>query len=58
MLKLYAGYNQKLGIVQMKIGTMNQAIYPASGTLDDWAYAGSWDQTVPKKCIENNYNYQ
>lgn len=35
---------------------MTESIYPAAGTLDDWAYAGSWDNTVPKKC--DNYEFE
>ena len=34
---------------------MNQVIYPAQGTLDDWAYAGSWDSSVPKTCTHYSY---
>ncbi len=29
---------------------MDQIIYPAQGTLDDWAYAGSWSQSAKYKC--------
>lgn len=50
MLYFYAGSNLKIGMRKMEIGTMSEAIYPARGTLDDWAYAGSWGTTTPKKC--------
>jgi hypothetical protein len=46
MLKFYGGSNQIIKMSEFKIGTMNEVIYPASGTFDDWAYAGSW---YPKK---------
>lgn len=32
-----------MGTSIYKLGQMNQIIYPAEGTFDDWAYAGSWD---------------
>lgn len=42
MMKFYGGYNKRLGISEFKTGTMDEVVYPADGTLDDWAYAGSW----------------
>ena len=43
MLKYQGGSNSKMNLRKFKIGTMTESIYPAVGTLDDWAYAGSWD---------------
>lgn len=40
----------------MKIGTMSESIYPANGTLDDWAYGGSWDTSVPLKCKKYQFD--
>ena len=39
----------------MKVGTMNEVIYPASGTLDDWAFSASWAVDVPSKCDKYDY---
>jgi hypothetical protein len=33
------GYNKELNMEKFKVGTMTEVIYPAIGTLDDWAYA-------------------
>jgi hypothetical protein len=57
MLQFYGGYNNHrlFQMKKLKIGTMNEVVYPATGTLDDWAYAGNWDQSVPAKC--DNYVY-
>lgn len=34
---------------------MDEVVYPAEGTFDDWAYAASWAESVPPKC--HNYTY-
>lgn len=34
---------------------MSEVIYPAVGTLDDWAYSGSWSQSTPPQC--KNFSY-
>ena len=33
------GENKELGIKAFRVGTMDEVIYPARGSLDDWAYA-------------------
>jgi hypothetical protein len=53
MLKFFGGSNKKMEINELSIGTMDEVVYPARGTLDDWAYAGSWFSSVPPTC--NNY---
>ena len=55
MLHFRGGYNPRLSIPQFSLGTMTESVYPAPGTLDDWAYAGSWDPSVPHRC--NAYQY-
>ena len=36
---------------RIKTGQMNNILYSAEGTFDDWAYAGSWDSKNPiKRC--------
>lgn len=39
---MYGGSNQRMKINPFDIGTMDKVVYPAQGTFDDWAYAGSW----------------
>jgi len=53
MLKFYGGYNKKANINSFKTGTMDEIIYPASGTFDDWAYAASW---YPKKVNSKSFS--
>lgn len=55
MLKLYGGYNERMRIEPFEIGTMDRVVYPAEGTFDDWAYAGSWAESVPFKCDKHTY---
>jgi hypothetical protein len=33
-----------------KLGTMNEVIYPARGTFDDWAYAAGKFPALITKC--------
>jgi hypothetical protein len=37
------------------VGRMNPLVYPVHGGMEDWAYAGSWDdRSVVNPCIQNN----
>jgi len=40
-MKRVAGSNSALQMHPFKVGTMDEVIYPATGTLDDWAYAAT-----------------
>ncbi len=42
----YAGNSETLGIQSYRIGSMNSALYPVRGGMEDWAYAGSWDTSI------------
>lgn len=42
-----AGENPSKGIDKYLEGTMNEVVYPVNGGLEDWVYAGGW---------ENNYS--
>ena len=33
---------------------MNEVVYPATGTLDDWAYAAGRFPSIITKCDKNN----
>lgn len=55
MLKFYGGKNSRINMKEFKIGTMTESIYPAEGTFDDWAYAASWDDSVPSNCSTYNF---
>lgn len=48
MMGREGGNSSKLD--QFKIGTMNEVIYPAIGTFDDWAYAAGKLSGVITKC--------
>ena len=49
MMARVGGENKGLGMKEFRIGTMNEAIYPATGTLDDWAYAvGKYPEIITK----------
>ena len=49
MLQFYAGYNPRIAINKPEIGTIGELSSSATGNLNDWAYAGSWDATAPKQ---------
>ena len=46
----------RLGISNYPVGTLNKIIYPADGTLEDWAYSGAEDQTANKKCADFDHS--
>lgn len=56
LMKRVGGENKKLGMTGFKAGTMNEVIYPASGSLDDWAYAVGRYPSIITAC--DNYQYQ
>jgi hypothetical protein len=37
----------------IRIGQMNDVIYSAEGTFEDWAYGESWDIKNPTKTCRN-----
>jgi hypothetical protein len=39
MMQRVGGESKELGLPNFPIGTMDEVIYPAQGTFDDWAYA-------------------
>lgn len=39
MMKKVGGENEKNGMTPFKVGTMDEVVYAAQGTFDDWAYA-------------------
>jgi predicted deacylase len=56
MLQRQGGESRPLGLTKFRIGTMDEVVYPASGTFDDWAYAvGKFPQIITK-C--NGYSYE
>ena len=48
MMGREGGFNKKLD--KFTIGTMDEVIYPATGTFDDWAYAAGKYNDVITKC--------
>lgn len=41
----------------VRTGTMNDIVYPVNGGLEDWAYAGGWDNSaVSSKCSDLHFN--
>ena len=38
--------NSVLEIDQYDVGLLNTVVYPVNGGLEDWAYAGSWEDKV------------
>lgn len=55
VMKLVGGANSKIGMPEMRFGTMDEVIYPARGTFDDWAYAASKFPSMVTAC--KNYQY-
>lgn len=56
MMHLWGGKSDQLGLEEFQIGTMNEVVYPASGTFDDWAYAAGKFPTIINPCT--NYKYE
>lgn len=54
MLKREGGKSKVLGLMEFKTGTMDEVVYPATGTFDDWAYAAGKFPSVISTC----YGYQ
>ncbi|OMJ83263.1 hypothetical protein SteCoe_15851 [Stentor coeruleus] len=45
----------KYSEANLKVGTMSDVVYPVNGGLEDWAYAGGWDnQKSP--CFSQNFS--
>jgi hypothetical protein len=55
MLKREGGESKKLGLMAFKTGTMDEVVYPATGTFDDWAYAAGKFPSIITTC--NRYHY-
>lgn len=41
---------------KVKVGTMNDVVYPVHGGLEDWAYGGGWDKQGQSICGVKNFN--
>jgi len=54
-LQIQAGSNPSVGMKQLINGTMNEIIYPVSGSFEDWAYAASWSPGMLQKCKTFDY---
>lgn len=55
MMKRVGGSNKDLGIQQFKVGTMDEVIYAATGTFDDWAFAASRYPSIITKCQNHKF---
>ena len=44
------------GMKKFKVGTMNEVVYPAQGSFDDWAYAVTKFPEIITKCGSKLYN--
>jgi Zinc carboxypeptidase len=40
---------------EYEYGPMNEILYPVYGGMEDWAYAGSWDNSLAVKCQPTTY---
>lgn len=38
-----------MGVLEYPVDTLTNGIYAVPGTLEDWAYAGGWEEQVTKK---------
>lgn len=37
------GYNPTINMSKIRTGSMNDIIYSATGSFEDWAYGASWE---------------
>ena len=49
MQKLTISEDNKKKIKDLKLADMSSGVYPLNGALEDWAYAGSWENGVNEK---------
>lgn len=53
MLKLSAGENPKLNVLEYNTGTMENVVYDVHGGYEDWAYGASFEiQNLSKTCLK------
>eukprot|EP01083_Nonionella_stella_P148843 471864_1 len=55
-MQILGGHLNQTSDFYYPIGTMNEVVYPVSGGMEDWAYAGSWDKANVIECEPTTYD--
>jgi hypothetical protein len=55
MMHIWGGKSDQLGLDEFQLGTMDEVVYAATGTFDDWAYAAGKFPTIITSC--NGFKY-